>query len=392
MRFVPRTSEDDYVEFKDSDGCSARVGRDGGKQPINLSTGCGTNSIVHEMMHAMGLKHEHTRDDRDTQVIILWDNIRSGKGHNFETSDISFDAFGYDFDSVMHYGAFGFCKKDDADNCVGPTITRLDGTTDWSRDASGMSPGDVNTVNLIYPGEPPTVTISGPSDGSSFSRLASNVFFSTDLVDPEGMEVTVGWTSDVDGPLGSGGSLVKNDLSYGTHVITATGTDPQGNTDSDTISITIVNNPPQVDIIQPVSAAFCTDETINFNADVIDINQTGATLPNSGVAWRVDAGAPFATGPTASTSFATAGSRTVTVKATDELGLIDEDAVLLTIDPCIDAPPVMSIIQPATDLDGFFDGFDDVEGKWYKDITLQGSAIDPEDGPLIGADLVWTTN
>ena len=390
VRFVPRTSEDDFVEFKEGDGCSARVGRDGGKQPINLSTGCGVSSIVHEMLHAIGLKHEHTRHDRNDSVIILRDNIRSGKGHNFDTSDIAFDVFGYDFDSIMHYGAFAFCKKDSSDVCVGPTITRLDGSTDWSR--SGLSSGDIATINLLYPGEPPTISITGPSPGSSFPRRGSNVFFSTDLNDPEGMEVTVRWTSDVDGFLGTGSSLVTNDLSYGPHVVTARATDPQGNRDSDTVSLLITNTPPTVNIFQPSATTFCVNETINFAADVIDINQSGATLPDTSIEWRVGAAAPFATGPTASTSFGTAGNTTVTVRGTDELGSFDEDSVVLTIDPCTDTPPVVTITTPSGDLDEFYDGFDDTAGMWFKDIVLQGTVTDVEDDPVPAGDVMWTTD
>jgi hypothetical protein len=390
VRFVPRTGQDDYVQFKEGEGCSARVGRDGGQQPINLSTGCGVESTLHEMLHAIGLKHEHTRHNRNDHVIVLRDNIRSGKGHNFDTSDIAFDLFGYDFDSLMHYGAFAFCKRNDADACVGPTITRLDGTTNWSR--SGLSAGDIATINALYPGEPPTLAIIGPTPGSSFPRRASNVFFSADVVDPEGMDVTVRWTSDVDGLLGTGSGLAVNDLSYGPHTVTAVATDPQGNSDSATVSFLITNTAPTVDIFLPTATTFCDGETVNFSADVIDVNQTGATLPNSGVAWRVGAGAPFASGATASRSFTPAGNYTVTVRGTDELGLFDEDSVVLTIDPCTDTPPTVTITTPSGDLDEFYDGFDNTADMWFKDILLQGTVTDPEDDPVPAGDVRWTTD
>ena len=44
------------------------------------------------------------------------------------------------------------------------------------------------------------------------------------------------------------------------------------------------------------------------------------------------------------------------------------------------------------DLDYQYDGFDEERGMWYKDVTLEGAASDPEDGTLTGDALVWTTD
>ena len=37
--------------------------------------------MTHELMHALGFFHEHTRPDRDKFVKILWNNIKSGDYH-----------------------------------------------------------------------------------------------------------------------------------------------------------------------------------------------------------------------------------------------------------------------------------------------------------------------
>ena len=39
-----------------------------------------------------------------------------------------------------------------------------------------------------------------------------------------------------------------------------------------------------------------------------------------------------------------------------------------------------------------YDDFDDAFGLWYKDIELEGTGVDAEDGTLTGASLAWTTN
>jgi hypothetical protein len=60
-------------------------------------------------------------------------------------------------------------------------------------------------------------------------------------------------------------------------------------------------------------------------------------------------------------------------------------------------PPEVTITNPGTDsgtsdTQYAYDGSDEALGLWYKDVVLQGSAIDPEDGALSGSSLVWTTD
>jgi hypothetical protein len=61
IRFIPRTSEKDFVSIESSNtGCWSSVGRVGKKQIVNLqSPGC-TSRIgtpLHELMHALGFVH-----------------------------------------------------------------------------------------------------------------------------------------------------------------------------------------------------------------------------------------------------------------------------------------------------------------------------------------------
>jgi hypothetical protein len=80
IRFVPKTKKTtNYVAFtSDNTGCHSYVGMKGGKQMLNLqSPGCVTmiGTAEHEMMHALGCWHEHTRCDRDEFVTINRTNI-----------------------------------------------------------------------------------------------------------------------------------------------------------------------------------------------------------------------------------------------------------------------------------------------------------------------------
>ena len=77
-------------------------------QDIFLTEKCSKNrgSIIHELGHAVGFWHEHTRTDRDNYVEILWDNIKPGAEQEFYIQpENTIDSLGvpYDYDSIMHY-------------------------------------------------------------------------------------------------------------------------------------------------------------------------------------------------------------------------------------------------------------------------------------------------
>jgi hypothetical protein len=83
IRFVPRSSEADYISIESSNtGCWSSVGRVGKRQIVNLqSPGCITRigTPLHELMHALGFVHEQNRYDRDNFVRILFSNIKQGE-------------------------------------------------------------------------------------------------------------------------------------------------------------------------------------------------------------------------------------------------------------------------------------------------------------------------
>jgi hypothetical protein len=89
----------------------------------------------------------------------------------------------------------------------------------------------------------PVVAITAPANGSSFTS-GEPVSFSGTAVDTEdgNMAANIGWTSSIDGSIGSGASFSTSSLSNGTHSVVASVTDSGGKTGSDQISVTI--NPP----------------------------------------------------------------------------------------------------------------------------------------------------
>ena len=61
------------------------LGRVGGEQMISIGPNCLREGvIIHEIFHALGFFHEHSRPDRDDYIRIDYDNLRDGLLHNFE--------------------------------------------------------------------------------------------------------------------------------------------------------------------------------------------------------------------------------------------------------------------------------------------------------------------
>ncbi len=87
----------------------------------------------------------------------------------------------------------------------------------------------------------PSVTITGPPAGSTFTE-GTNVTFSATASDIEDGDLTaaVVWSANPGGSLGTGGSVQTSTLSAGAHTITATVMDAGGQQASDHTTITIV--------------------------------------------------------------------------------------------------------------------------------------------------------
>ena len=55
-RFIPRTTEKNYLDVYPNGGCESYIGMQGGKQRLDLTPGCAGSigTPIHEMMHAIG--------------------------------------------------------------------------------------------------------------------------------------------------------------------------------------------------------------------------------------------------------------------------------------------------------------------------------------------------
>ncbi|GBM34391.1 Astacin-like metalloprotease toxin 1 [Araneus ventricosus] len=152
VRFKPKTAATkDYIKLTIVTGCWSSVGRRGGEQEISLSEGCHDKvSAVHEIGHALGLWHEHSRSDRDDYLEILWDNIKPGADINFlKLKPWENNLLGEEFDykSIMLYGEYAFAK-----NKKSMTMRpRKEGVViGLINDKPGLSDSDVRRINKLY--------------------------------------------------------------------------------------------------------------------------------------------------------------------------------------------------------------------------------------------------
>ncbi|MDO5969122.1 M12 family metallopeptidase, partial [Flavivirga aquimarina] len=151
IRFYPKTdTTQDYITFRIGTGCSSSVGRVGGRQYINLASGCSTGTTIHEIGHALGLWHEQSRSDQDEYITVHYDNITSGYEHNFRTyiergTDGKEYTEVFDFGSIMMYPPYAFSKNGE------PTITTKDGSANYPYQRDGLSNNDIIGISKMYP-------------------------------------------------------------------------------------------------------------------------------------------------------------------------------------------------------------------------------------------------
>ena len=148
--FVPLVDQPDGIVFEPgSEHCLSALGKVGGRQPIRLDGNCGRTEILHEILHALGFLHEHSRGDRDQFVEVLWDNIDPKYKDQFRIlpATIEDPARGTPFDlrSIMLYPSNLFGKQE------GLVTLRARNGQLLAPVRDGLSPADIRRLRDIYP-------------------------------------------------------------------------------------------------------------------------------------------------------------------------------------------------------------------------------------------------
>ncbi|VDM61832.1 unnamed protein product [Angiostrongylus costaricensis] len=120
IRFRTRDYESDYVEIRNKwgEGCYTNVGRHPGRNILMLesneeSTCIEVHIVQHELLHVIGLWHEHMRYDRDKYIKVHYKNIVPGYEDQFtKVSSYLSTVYDipYDYKSVMHYTKTAFAR------------------------------------------------------------------------------------------------------------------------------------------------------------------------------------------------------------------------------------------------------------------------------------------
>lgn len=145
-----RTKDFLYIVSTKSNKCNSLIGYQGKKQHLYLDT---TNPkcfkpviLMHELLHTLGFYHEHMSPIRDDYITVNWENIVPELKIFFNKVDketFSDFGFGYDYDSVMHYGRSGF-SANGLD-----TISPLNGNATIGQ-RMGLSLKDIGKLNAMY--------------------------------------------------------------------------------------------------------------------------------------------------------------------------------------------------------------------------------------------------
>ncbi len=180
---------------------------------------------------------------------------------------------------------------------------------------------------------PPTVTISAPTDNASFAE-DETITFSAVAVDSEDGALSgdaIVWTSDKDGQVGTGASFISDSLSIGTHIITVTATDSQGDSGTDTITIRVqeaakvlaqITSPEDNETV--VQGEYITFEGTAAGPD-------GTVLSGDALVWISSLDGQIGTGESFVKNNLSPGEHTITLTATDPDGVTGTDSILVRI-------------------------------------------------------------
>ena len=173
-------------------------------------------------------------------------------------------------------------------------------------------------------------------------------FDSSGTTDPDGTVATYAWIFG-DGATSNQANPAHTYQVSGTYTVSLTVTDNEGGTTTRTDSVTVSVTPNT-----PPTAAFsmdCNQLACTFNGSASA--DSDGTIASYG--WEFGDGAT-ATGPTASRTYAAAGTYTVTLTVTDNEGTVGTQTATVSVAPTPNTPPVAAYSFDCDQRDCTFDG------------------------------------
>ncbi|MEC7983579.1 MAG: hypothetical protein VX278_00365 [Myxococcota bacterium] len=252
------------------------------------------------------------------------------------------------------------------------------------------------SISVGGPNSSPDCSITSPQNDSTFVQ-GENIIFTATAIDQElsGDDLTISWLSDKDGVLGSG--IINSDgnvtlsyagLSSNTHTIQFTVEDEIGSRCSDSIIIS-VGTPPILTLLEPTNGEiFSAGDIVSFTGTLEDNEEIPSSITLS---WVSDIDGEFSTQGANSngnlalnTSSLSIGLHSISITATDEIGLTDSAILSLHINSLPTAPTVSISPDPANTSDtliAYATGSTDEDGDnvsysyaWYQNGVLTTNA------------------
>jgi hypothetical protein len=235
--------------------------------------------------------------------------------------------------------------------------------------------GVTDTVRVTVVDRPPAVIIGSPADGI-YVPIGYPVAFTAAADDDLDGDLTpaIQWISSRDGLLGSGGSLTAAGLSPGDHRIRARVVNSLGTPGEEDVQLVVGQGPPEMALLAPAPETE-VGEGHPLLLHAVAFDQEDGDLSAS-LVWRSDLDGVIAVGAMPTVRLATAGTRRITVTATDSHGLARSAETSVTVTP---SGPLVTITAPG-------DG-----SAHLGALRFEATAIDARDGDLTGA-LCWTSS
>ena len=233
---------------------------------------------------------------------------------------------------------------------------------------------DIFVLGWSTPNRPPTASGGIDTEVSLGTPIDFDGSGSSDL---DGTIVSYDWDFGDGTAHGSGATPTHLYTDHGTYTVTLTVTDDDGATHSDTITVTILNNPP--------SANAGADQSVYLGTTTYFDGTSSSDIDGTIVSYDWDFGdeSTHGTGVTPSHDFPDHGTYTVTLIVTDDDGATDTDTCVITIlnnPPTSDAGMDQTVYLGTTvSLDG--SGSSDVDGTivsydWdFGDGTTHGTGV-----------------
>ncbi len=195
---------------------------------------------------------------------------------------------------------------------------------------------------------PPTIAIVSPTpDGVYYEQAPIDISAVTDDAETPD-QLTIVWTSDVDGELAVDGESGQAQLSVGPHLLSVLATDPDGKSTDDSVAIEVLAlEAPSASITLPNEGdVFAEGTSISFEGLVADPAGEAALV----VAWESDVDGVLGTAApdgdgnvTATTDTLAVGTHVITLTVTGSTGVPGSDSVGLVVDA---RPGVPTITRP----------------------------------------------